>query len=102
MYQFLHEIVLIKKNFKIIYSFKKIILYSYVKYYLKYLLKKCWCTILKLTVKYHEWTKCTSTGFVLRSHLYNNGVFVADTVLNTITKDINIIKKKIKLGRKNL
>lgn len=46
--------------------------------------------------------KCTCTGFVLRSHLYNNGVFVADTVLNTITKDINIIKKKIKLGRKNL
>lgn len=48
--------------------------------------------------------KCTCTGFVLRSHLYNNGVFVADTVLNTtcITKDINIIKKKIKLGRKTL
>lgn len=56
----------------------------------------------KTAVKYHEWMKCTCTEFVLRSHLYNNGVFVADTVLNTITKDINIIKKKIKLGRKNL
>lgn len=45
--------------------------------------------------------KCICIGFVLRFYLYNNGVFVVDIVLNIIIKDINIIKKKIKLGWKN-
>lgn len=51
-------------------------------FYHLYTLKKCWCIILKLTVKYHEWsvfpdtTEMYCTGFVLRSHLHNNGGFV--------------------------